>query len=841
MAGYVFNSNISWLDFLQAEQYAREAKEIAQEMGNVVSIDISKQTREIIASQETLAREQIHIQQLNLEMVKEQFEETTQQNRDMMIAQEELARAQIEAQRETLEYSIDTMRRSTQRIVDSLEENFEWAVEKISKELTKVSHVIQGELKELQSSFDWGFSRQLAELGHINDNLTEIVAIAKTPVQTTAFNHFEIARDAHRQRLYLEALEELDKAVNGDHTFSGYKLEWRFHYLRGVIRLGSLDCEPSLVNLCDSEDAFLLAARYARADYPEDAGRAYLSAGWAAYCQGKMQESLKYTEEAMKIHPQLAEAFFQMAKVHMAINEPKKALPFLGDAIKKDPFFALKAAGDGDFQKYETELREYLEMLRQEKIGLVTAYVAGILKELSGSEFPDSFVSFKTRLDDFLKEGASWPLMDVFSFGIMCNSRETQNIIAEEKSRQEKFALTANEASTFLEQVNSHELSNNLIKTKTLLRNFLIKGSSLPRKELDIFIETMRIAYNEELMTELDKNAESFCDRHDYADAIELWKKTLIFNDENLEVFRQYYYSQDIYIHEEDSGNFKAIYIPKEEDCQSKRTNGLHKRKEEMLEIIRIRKHLQENAKQLLVEIENKFELLHAKNKEWRTVIQKKIQAAEEKKKDDQDRQRRISSLLSLAREKLTKDNSQVRNWCDQVLSLDPCNSEAVSLKQEALSRIAHVEELLLSISREKEKNNYNKALDLLDSVILLESEHSGLATLRNNILEMQNAYSKKLSDKRLRLQHSIGFFVKVFGVVLVIIATIKVEFYCHSKMQVILAEPTHRASELVFNSELLLKTAWVLLGWWLPALLTFITGLAFVIKLSDKITNNTK
>jgi hypothetical protein len=68
------------------------------------------------------------------------------------------------------------------------------------------------------------------------------------------------------------------------------------------------------MDLAQAEESFLTAARYAKADYPQDSGRALLCAGWAAYCEGKLNDALAYTEQAVAIYPGLGEALFQAAK-----------------------------------------------------------------------------------------------------------------------------------------------------------------------------------------------------------------------------------------------------------------------------------------------------------------------------------------------------------------------------------------------------------------------------------------------------------------------------------------------------------------------------------------------
>ena len=186
------------------------------------------------------------------------------------------------------------------------------AMESVSSGIEQLSFDVQ----ELTATFQWGFSELLTAVGRVNDALTELVKIAKTPAQAWAYEQFEIARDAFRQGLYQEALEYLDRAINGYSGNTGHKLEYRFHYLLGTIRLGSFqNTSKDIVSLTEAENAFLSAARYARHDHPKEAGRALLAAGWAAYCQGKMPEATQHSEQAVLLIPDLAEGHFQLAKI----------------------------------------------------------------------------------------------------------------------------------------------------------------------------------------------------------------------------------------------------------------------------------------------------------------------------------------------------------------------------------------------------------------------------------------------------------------------------------------------------------------------------------------------
>jgi tetratricopeptide (TPR) repeat protein len=374
MSYYVYGSSLSWNDYLQAKNFVDDISSSSREAGRRVSMEISHQTREIIASNEALSRENIRM----------------------------------------MEVSTDRIEHGLGQIDSTLSAGFD----RLSYDMQEISSGIS----ELNSTFHWGFGALIAGIGHMNDALSELIKIAKTPVQTVAFNHFEIARDAFRKGLLQESLEELDKAIKGDHTSPGYKLEWRFHQMVGIIRLGFADCELSLVDLKHAEESFLLAARYAKTDYPEDAARAFLSAGWAAYCQGKMKEALAHTEQAILLHPKLGEALFQAAKVRMALGEVTVALPVLAKAIELDRFYVLKAAGDGDFQKHDNKLREFLEALRQEKYQQLVPRVYQALEKIklvrehsSRAKHNPNVQRLVQRLESLLADGAKWPLLNILA------------------------------------------------------------------------------------------------------------------------------------------------------------------------------------------------------------------------------------------------------------------------------------------------------------------------------------------------------------------------------------------------------------------------------------------
>lgn len=352
MSYYAWDSKMSYKNYLAANDVAKE-----------ISMEISHQTREIVASTKALVSENIRV-----------------------------------------------METSKDQVTETLSDGFD----RISYEFKDIS----AGTSELDGAFHWGFSQLIAGIGRMSDSLSELKEISKIPARTKAYEQYDIARDAFRQGLYPECLESLEKAINGDHTSPGYKLEWRFYQMRGVVFLGFFGCDLSLVDLELAIESFLLAARYARKDFPEHAAHAFLSAGWAAYCQGKMKIALNYTKEAISLNRRLGEAIFQAAKILMASGVVKKALPLLGKAIEIDRFYALKAAGDGDFKKHGESLINFLKTLRPKIYDQATTQIQATMEKLRfyRVHFKEAKQdTYLKRMEELFSDGKRWPLFDVLA------------------------------------------------------------------------------------------------------------------------------------------------------------------------------------------------------------------------------------------------------------------------------------------------------------------------------------------------------------------------------------------------------------------------------------------
>lgn len=423
----MFGTGLSYHQYLQAKSFVDDVSYA----GRRVVMEMSRQTRRVLASNEALGRHNTEVIRSTGAAVADAVNESSRQTaRNLSDGIDRMASDILDAiagSGEAISQSVET---AAENVTGELARGFEGISQHIDASSERLASVLEGgfeqlayrldavsdELQELDSTFHWGFGEVIAELGHMRDSLSDLVRIANTPVQTVAFNHFEIARDAFRRRLYRECFEELQKAIEGDHTSPGYKLEWRFHQMIGTLRLGFVDGDLDLVDLEEARKSFLLAARYARSDYPREAAAALFSAGWAAYCEGQIEDALTHTRQALAIQPGLGEALFQLAKLLMANREPEPALKALQRAIEIDPGYALKAAVDGDFQRFDDELRALLDWIRAENCRL---WMRGAEEKLTEIEElrPDATDVFSDpdaqSLREFLQTAQQLPLLDL--------------------------------------------------------------------------------------------------------------------------------------------------------------------------------------------------------------------------------------------------------------------------------------------------------------------------------------------------------------------------------------------------------------------------------------------
>ncbi len=223
-------------------------------------------------------------------------------------------------------------------------------------------------IERLNATFQWGFSTLIAEVGSLGASVHELVRIAQTPNRTRAYEYYTDSREAFSRQHFREALEGIDKAINGDgQTTAGYRLDWRFYHQKALIHLGGVGRAYTYVELDKARECATHAVELAASaeDMP-GASVAALTASWATYCDGRLDAALDWGRKAVDFDPPNDQAHFQTAKVLMAADRPTEGVAFLLDAVKLDKRYILRAAEDGDFERHRQVVSEALSEFRRE-------------------------------------------------------------------------------------------------------------------------------------------------------------------------------------------------------------------------------------------------------------------------------------------------------------------------------------------------------------------------------------------------------------------------------------------------------------------------------------------
>ncbi len=300
MSFFVYGGSVSYTDFLKEKKYLINAN--TQE--KKIRLDISRQTREIIATTNNLASDHIGIQN-----------------------------------------SVDG--------IDGYET------------LTIDINDMVSDRGEINAKIHCAFSNLLIQSTDSMTKYTEMNALAKQQLLSPADKLYERARSAFVVGSYSEAFDVLQNTLDISRGSLITKAGWQHYQMLGILYLGFADCDFSLINLDMAEQSFLESAQFTKEDNPYECAKSYLLAGWAAYCQGRLAQAEEYAENAINLSRILAEAKFLMAKILFARGDIEKATIYIGKAIETDPFYAIKAAGEADIQNNDESLRSLLDSIRE--------------------------------------------------------------------------------------------------------------------------------------------------------------------------------------------------------------------------------------------------------------------------------------------------------------------------------------------------------------------------------------------------------------------------------------------------------------------------------------------
>lgn len=268
------------------------------------------------------------------------------------------------------------------RQMKRLEEAQEQAAYAIVCSVRELKEATQEGFSAIGSVLEWGFAELILQAGRTNDLLDDILNALRTPSLTWAYEQFERARTLYRREHYKDALEALQYAIEGHGNNLGDKTEYRFHYLKGMVKLGSFENnDPAVVDLAGAEQAFVLASKYAAHDFPGEAADADLCAARAANLQGLYQNAVTHAQRGLRLC-ESAGLHYEVARALLQLSRRQEAKEHLKWAIRLHKHLLLRASGDPAFNAHSGFVEAAFSELQDELRKLGTVAVEALVEEL---------------------------------------------------------------------------------------------------------------------------------------------------------------------------------------------------------------------------------------------------------------------------------------------------------------------------------------------------------------------------------------------------------------------------------------------------------------------------
>jgi len=329
MSIYYRDSGLTWGQYLQADSFVQDVTGEIKRSGEGIKTAISDQTKKIVASNDALA----------------------------------------------MEFGVG---------FDQVNSTLDWGFGRVVSELS-----------ELRAEFSYGMGLALEQLRiqqrSLDGILDQLDAIRKVLITPRLTKARELSRDGMenlQKGLLPEALEDLLESAKENRTDFLVQLQIGKLYLYGQ------NLTDDVIDLPSAENHLRLAARYANSEIqslPDAAkfcGEAFLHAAISCYAQanekwlaGDADSARDFTEQALdlsqnatRVYPQFAEAFYNHAKFAALLGDGGTAQSSLKTAILADRNYCIKADADKDFDGVREYVHNLFESLRQQAKKEATKY-----------------------------------------------------------------------------------------------------------------------------------------------------------------------------------------------------------------------------------------------------------------------------------------------------------------------------------------------------------------------------------------------------------------------------------------------------------------------------------
>ncbi len=335
-------------------------------------------------------------------------------------------KANISEQTKQLVASNQELARTFGEGFNSINSTLEWGFNCVGYALEDVNVSIES----LHADFNYSMGLLLEQVNTQNKLLsgllTKLDAIHKTlenPTLTHAREFYHIGCERLSKGLLDKALEAFNEAEKKNDT----DFFTQFHI--GNLYLYGIDEDDNLLDFEKAKHHLLLAARYAKAELSVDpsfaklAAEALLQASIAVYVQlgekhilgnnaktkALLEEARKLVLDAIELHPKLSEALYHSAKYSALLDESQASIPNLEKAIVADRNYAVKVDVDHAFDPVRTHVLELLHKLKESKKTENQTKIAQAEQKVSEASLwhPDESATLKSGFDKCMRDLSS--------------------------------------------------------------------------------------------------------------------------------------------------------------------------------------------------------------------------------------------------------------------------------------------------------------------------------------------------------------------------------------------------------------------------------------------------
>lgn len=272
-------------------------------------------------------------------------------------------KAQTKAISKQTKEFVDVQIVSTNEIISS-QERISEGIDNVAYGVERVEEGMYG----LKAAFEWGISEVVWQIEQHRQVLKGILEVLMAPLDTQAKELRKRAEDAYANGWFEDALEDFLESEKKN------KYDFAVHISIGMIYLfQKTDKEKAL-------EYFDKAIKYAKPKSPYHASYALIYKALIKRDFGLIEEAERYTDEAVKLCPDFAEALYQNALYNALLNKPAKAVPLLKKAIEMDINYCEKIHYEKDFDKIRTHIEQMFIELRNEQ-GENALYCYSILRK----------------------------------------------------------------------------------------------------------------------------------------------------------------------------------------------------------------------------------------------------------------------------------------------------------------------------------------------------------------------------------------------------------------------------------------------------------------------------